>query len=133
MRKTDSASNTSKLPNPADFPLGSPESRAAARLRAEEVPVNCITIHPHPRNSELIEDAKGAYRRVFNLPVEDGLKPIGQTVFEGKLYEAYSFRDGVNLELFAKIGDAPLPQVRLPDALFVIHYKVIGGDVPHGQ
>ena len=121
------------LPNPADFPLGSAESRAAARLRAEKAPINCITIHPYPRNSELIQNAKGGYERVSNLPVEDGIKPIGQTVFKDKLHEVYSVHDGVNLELFAKVGDAPLPQVRLPDALFVVYYEVIGGGVPHGK
>lgn len=110
---SDSASG---LPRPADFPLGSPESRAAARLRAEETRINCITVHPHPRNSKLIEDAKGAYKRVFDLPAEDDLKPTGQVMFEGKLYEVYSFHNGINLELFLKAGDAPLPHVRLPDA-----------------
>jgi hypothetical protein len=123
VRKTDSPGDTSKLPNPADFPLGSPESRATARLRAEEAKINCIIIHPHPRNSELIEDAKGAYKRVFGLPLEDGVKPIGQTVFERSLYEVYSVHNGINLELFPKVGDTPLPQVRLPDALIILRMQ----------
>jgi hypothetical protein len=118
----DSASG---LPNPADFPLSSPESRAAARLRAEETRINCIIVHPHPRNSKLIEDAKGAYKRVFNLPAEDDLKPTGQVMFEGKLYEVYSIHDPANIELFLKPGDAPLPQFRLPGALFVLRMEYL--------
>jgi len=30
-----------EMPDPAEFPLGSPESRAAARLRAEKVATEC--------------------------------------------------------------------------------------------
>lgn len=55
---------------------------------------------------------------MFDLPVEDGVKPYGQAIFEDKLYEVY--QGGANRELFLKPDDSPLPEVRLPNAAFIV-------------
>jgi len=125
MNKTKPPGDTSRLPNPAIFLLGSPESRAAARIRAEAQGqgIDALVIEGWPKNSRLIQDAEGRYRRIFEEPVEGSEKPIGETTFEGRLYEVYGSL--LKPTLFPKHGTEPLPTIRLPRAKLILHISCV--------
>ena len=98
--KTTHLPVTPSGPKPGDFPIGSPESRAAARNLLES-------------QNDVIET-----RIVYNYRTEPPPgEPVGEVVLEGKTYEVY----GPNGEsLYPKIGTRPLPRVRLPRPRFLI-------------
>lgn len=106
-------------PNPAEFPIGSPESRAAARLLAGNLPINCIIVHSASR--------KRLQMRSGLTPTEHSHKPLGQTIFKGRTYEVYEGgKDLNNLELFFKDSDVPLQAFTLPKAIGIIEAQYLG-------
>lgn len=125
MNKTKPPSDASRIPNPAIFPLGSPESRAAARMRveAQDQEIEVLMIEGWPKNSHLIEDAEGRYRRIFEEPAEGSEKPIAETTFEGRLYVVYGSL--LKPTLYPKYGTEPLPTIRLPRAKITVYSRCI--------
>jgi len=117
---------------PGDFPVGSMQSRAAARTMLDyleenrEVPV--MVVERWPRYSRTVEDPGGGYKRVVEKPPDGGERPIGQAVFEGETFEVYGSLDNPNLYL--KVGTEPLPEVRLPRATIIC--EVLGYEGTNG-
>jgi hypothetical protein len=100
MRRTNPENESGRrFLNPASFPIGSPESRAIARLRAERRLVKYMTI------------MKGG----GHVPTHES-KPLGRAKFEGQWYAVYD-EDGLNLHLYPVNQDGPpLPRIALPEA-----------------
>ena len=98
---------TDSGPKPGDFPVGSLESRAAARTMLE-------------RQDEAIE------MRIIDLGCSRSDKAIGQAMVEGELVAVY--RDG---GLSKKTGSDPLPWVRVPRAQYTIFIRDIGSSTSH--
>jgi hypothetical protein len=78
-------SATDSGPKPGDFPIGSPECRAAARsiLVRQSQEIEVLIIDDWPKNSHLSQDPKGRCFWVLERPVEGAEKPISETTFEG--------------------------------------------------
>ena len=100
---------TDSGPKPGDFPVGSLESRAAARSllerHEEEIPVRVIDLCRSRSRSD---------------------KPIGQATVEGELVAVYE--DG---GLGRNPGTDPLPWVRVPRAQFTVFIRDIGSSTSH--
>ena len=117
---------TDSGPKPGDFPLGSPESRAAARnlLERKGRDTGTLVVYDAPKNSKLVEDNEGRWTRVIVEPAEGAEKPLGQTEFEGVVYEVYG--DASSRKLYLKVGTEPLPHVRLGPVAVVVRLMTIG-------
>jgi len=106
-RKEPPLSATDSGSKPGDFPVGSLESRAAARTMLE-------------RQDEVIGI------QVIDLCSSRSDKPIGQAMVEGELVAVYG--DG---GLGKKPGTDPLPWVRIPHAQLTIFVRRIGSSLSH--
>src|SRR5690349_14172821 len=96
-------------PWPGDFPVGSVQSRAAARRLLEQkgqAGICSMSVYDRPKNSKLLHDEKGRYKRAMVEPAEGAEKPRGQTEFEGAVYEVYGSLDCP--QLYPKVGTEPL-------------------------
>jgi hypothetical protein len=101
-RKEPPLPATDSGPNPGDFPVGSLESRAAARTMLG-------------RQDDVIA------MQVIDLGCSRSDKPIGQAMVEGELVAVY--RDG---GLGKKTGADALPWVRVPRAKMTIFIRTLG-------
>lgn len=112
-------------PKPGDFPVGSMQSRAAARSLLEHrghAGICSMFVYNKPKNSKLLED-KGRCKRVMIEPAEGAEKPFGQTDFEGAVYEVYG--DPSCPKLYPKVGTEHLPNVRLAPAKIAVRVRDI--------
>lgn len=97
------------------------QSRAAARSMLEhrgQASIFAMFVYNKPKNSELFHDNEGRYKRVMVEPADGAEKPLGQTDFEGAVYEVYG--DPSCPKLYPKVGTGPLPHVRLASAKIVM-------------
>ena len=107
--ETARVSTTDSGPKPGDFPVGSLESRAAARAMLE-------------RHDQEEEDWIRVIHFDFDRVRSD--KPIGQTMLDGEVFEVY--KDG---ELTPKRGTDTMPWVRVPRTKMTIHVRHLGSSI----
>jgi hypothetical protein len=113
--KQQSLTATNLGPRPGDFPVGSMQSRAAARAQLDRFEEDgegmcMIDVHDCPKPTQ-DQESEG---------------PLGQVVYEGKLYEVYESRG--RTELYRKAGSQPPRTVRLPRCTHQIFVHFLGED-----
>ncbi len=106
-RNESSLPATVSGPRPGDFPVGSVESRAAARRMFERQGQEIQTRIVHHGPNDSLSD-----------------EPVGEALLNGRVYEVYGKQGEV---LYKKTGTTPLPAIHLPRAKITVHIRNVGG------